>query len=111
MFWQYFEYALDSEYVTALNMSYTGLWMKFPIIDVWQDSEYASSSKHTSVTQGSIENSAPYMFDRFLSISWALNMLELEYTRVVNIPRLHTVLCKLYFKDSQYFECLEFWIC
>ena len=27
------------------------------------------------------------MFDRFLSIPWALNMLELEYTRVVNMPR------------------------
>ena len=75
--------------------------MKFPIIDVWQGSEYALSSKHTSVTQGSIENSSPYMFDR------ALNMLELEFARVVNMPRLHTVLCKLYFKDSQHFECLE----
>ena len=28
------------------------------------------------------------MFDRFLSIPWALNMLGLEYTRVVNIPRV-----------------------
>ena len=27
------------------------------------------------------------MFDRFLSIPWALNMLGLEYTRVVNISR------------------------
>ena len=27
------------------------------------------------------------MFDRFLSTPWALNMLELEHTRVVNMPR------------------------
>ena len=27
------------------------------------------------------------MFDRFLSIPWALNMLGLEYTRVVNMSR------------------------
>ena len=51
------------------------------------------------------------MLGRFLSIPWALNLPGLEYTRVVNMPRLHMVLRKLYFKDSQYFECLEFWIC
>ena len=27
------------------------------------------------------------MFDRFLSIRWVLSMLELEYTRVMNMPR------------------------
>ena len=27
------------------------------------------------------------MFDRFLSIPWAVNMLGLDYTRVVNMPR------------------------
>ena len=27
------------------------------------------------------------MFDKFVSIPWALNMLGLEYTMVVNIPR------------------------
>ena len=27
------------------------------------------------------------MFDRFLSIPWALNVLGLEYTRVVNMSR------------------------
>ena len=57
------------------------------------------------LTQGSVENSPPYMFKRFLSVSWALDMLGLEYTRVTNIPTLHMVLC---FKDSQYFEYLEF---
>ena len=51
------------------------------------------------------------MFDRFLSIPCALNLPGLEYKRVVNMPRLHIVLRKLCFKDSQYFECLEFWIC
>ena len=35
-------------------------------------------------------------------------MLGLEYTRVVNMTRLQRVQCKLYVKDSQYFECLEF---
>ena len=32
------------------------------------------------------------MFDRLLSIPWALNLPGLEYTRVVNMPRLHMVL-------------------
>ena len=27
------------------------------------------------------------MFDRFLSIAWVLNMLGLEFIRVVNMPR------------------------
>ena len=61
--------------------------IKFSIIDIWQGSEYALSSEYTSVTLGCVENSPPYMFDRFLSIPWALNMLELEYARVVNMPR------------------------
>ena len=39
------------------------------------------------LTQGSAENSPSYMFDRFLSIPWALNMLGLKYTKVVNMPR------------------------
>ena len=45
-----------------------------------------------SVAQGSVENSPSYMFDRFLSIPWALNMLGCEYIRVVNMARLHMVL-------------------
>ena len=60
--------------------------MKFYIIDVWQGSEYALSSEYTSVAHGSVENDPSYMFDRFLSIPWALNMLGLEYTRVVDVP-------------------------
>ena len=39
-------------------------------------------------------------FDRFLSIPQVLNMIVLEYTRIANMPSLHRVLCKLYFKDS-----------
>ena len=35
------------------------------------------------------------MFDRFLSISLALNMRGLDNARVGNMPRLHMVLCKL----------------
>ena len=49
-----------------------------------------------------------YMFDRVLSILRVLDMLGLEYKRVVHMPRLYGVLCKLYFKDSWYLECLEF---
>ena len=71
-------------------------------------SEYASNSENIGVTQDSVENSPSYMSDRFLSIPWALNLPGLEYTRVVNMPRLHMFLRKLYFKDPQYFECLEF---
>ena len=77
---------------------YTRLEIKFYIIDIWQGSEYASSSEYTSVTQGSVENNPSYIFHRFPSIPWALNMLELQYTRVVNTPRSLMVLCKLYFK-------------
>ena len=38
------------------------------------------------------------MFDRVLSIPRVLNMLGLEDTRAVNMPILHMVLCKLYFR-------------
>ena len=41
-------------------------------------------------------------------ILWVLNMLGLEYARVVNLSRLHRVLCILYFKDLRCLECLEF---
>ena len=44
-------------------------------------SEYALISGYTSVTQGSVENNPSYMFDRFLSIPWALNISGLKYTR------------------------------
>ena len=80
---------------------HTRLWIKFSIINIWQGSEYASSSENISITHGSVENSPSYMFDRFLSISWALSLPGLAYTRVVNKPRLHMFLRKLYFKDSQ----------
>ena len=47
------------------------------------------------------------MSDRFLIIHWAFNLPGLEYTRVVNMPRLHMVLRELYFKDFQYFNVLS----
>ena len=50
-----------------------------------------------------VENGTSYMFDRISSIPRILRMLELEYTRVVNMPRLHRVLCDLCFKDSRLF--------
>ena len=42
-----------------------------------------------------------------LYIPWFPNMLGLEYARVVNLSRLHRVLCKLYFRDLRCLECLE----
>ena len=36
-----------------------------------------------------MENRLSYMFDRFLSISWAFNMLVLKYTRIVNMQRFY----------------------
>ena len=41
-------------------------------------------------------------------ILWVLNMLGLECARVVNLPRLHRVLCILFSKDLQCLEWLEF---
>ena len=108
---QYSEYPLDSEYAMVLNMLESHKWIKFSMINIWQGSEYTSSSENTNVTQAFVESSPSYMLGRFLSIPWALNLPGLEYTRVLSMPRLHMVLRKLYFKDSQYFECLEFWIC
>ena len=112
--WQYSEYALNSEYVTVLNMLgshkvvnkilhykyLTGFWIclqfwkyqccagfcrKQPVIHVWQVSEYSLDSQSYR--------------------AWIY--------MVVNMPRLHMVLHELYFKDSHYWfsECLEFWIC
>ena len=85
---QYSEYVLDSEYATVLNLlglhkavnkifyqrCLTGFWICF---EFWI----------YSVTQDRLENSPPYMFGRFLIISWALNMLGPEYARIVNMPR------------------------
>ena len=48
------------------------------------------------------------MFDRALSIPRVLSMLQLEHARIVNMPRLHGALCKLYFKDSLYFIVLSY---
>ena len=110
--WQYSEYALDSECATVLNMLeshivvnkifhrkyLTGFWIclefwkyqcytvfckKQPVIHVWQVFEYSLGSQSYR--------------------AWIY--------MVVNMSRLHIVLRKLHFKDSQYFECLEFWIC
>ena len=53
-----------------------------------------------TVTQSSIENGPSYPS--------VLTVIGLEYTRVVSMSRLQGVLCKLYFKDSHYLECVEF---
>ena len=62
------------------------------------------STEYASV---SVENNPSYIFGRVLNISQVLNMLKL-HTRVVNMARLHRVLCKLCFKNLQHFEFLEF---
>ena len=103
--WHYYEYALYSEYARVLNMLRLLMVLsKFSVIDIWHGSEYAN------VIQGSVQNGPSYMFDRDLSIPWVISMLGHKYARVVNMTRLHRVLCKLHFKDSRYFECVEFWI-
>ena len=51
----------------------------------------------------SVENGTSYMIDRVLSLPRILSMLGLDYTRFVNMPRLHRVMRKLYFKDSRLF--------
>ena len=59
-------------------------------MDTWEGCEYASSSEYTSVTQSSVENSSSYMFDKFLSIPWALRYARVwifkgpEYTKVTH---------------------------
>ena len=65
--------------------------MKSLIVDIWQGSEYVSSSE-------SFENSSDYQYAGS----------GFEYTRFENMTRLMRVQCKLYLKDSWYFECLEF---
>ena len=97
--WHYDEQALDSEYVRVLNMLELHMVLnKIPRNRYWQGSEYVSSSEYASATKGSVENDPLYMFGRVLRIRRVINMLGLEYTRVE-------------YKDSRYFECLEFWIC
>ena len=103
--WRYYEYVLYSEYARVLNMLRLLMVLnKFSIIDIWHGSEYAST------IQGSVQNGPSYRFDRAFSIPRGINMLGHEYTRAVNMTRLHRVLCKLYFKDSRYFESFEFWV-
>ena len=70
-------------------------------------SAIVSSCEYASATQGSVENGPSYIYDRDWRIPRIIIMLEFEYTKVVNMTRLHRVQCKLYFKDSRYFECLE----
>ena len=41
--------------------------------------------KYANVTQGSVEDTLSYMFDSVLSIPRVLNMLGLEYARILNM--------------------------
>ena len=61
--------------------------MKFPIIDIWQ----VSSSEYASATQDSVENDPSYLLDLVLRIPRVINMLGLEFTRVVNVTRVQRV--------------------
>ena len=68
------------------------LWLlmvrnQLSVIDIWHGSKYAS------VIQDSVQNGPSYMFDRALSIPRVINMLGDESTRIVNMTRLHRVLC------------------
>ena len=109
---------LDSKYARVLNMLglYAWFWIKFSVFDVWQGSVYALSSEYVSVTQGFYNKWNILYVDRVLSIPWIFAMLGLEYTRVVNMPRLRRVLRELYLKDSRLFwmswvlKMLRFWI-
>ena len=64
------------------------------------------SSEYTSLAQGSVESSPPYMFDRFLSIPWALNMLGINYTTqwARDIVATSVILLDLHGKDQSGFE-------
>ena len=111
---QYYECALDSEYARVLNK--LGLHMvvnkiahdrhltRFWCLEFWLCQCYIGLFRKPLLIH-------VWMFDRVLSIPRILNILEFEYTRVMNVRRLHKVLCKLYLKDSRYLECLEIWIC
>ena len=61
---------------------------KFFIIDIWKGSEYASSSEYAIVTHGSVENGSPYS-------SGTQHAKARIYIQVMNMSRLHMVLCKL----------------
>ena len=81
--WQYYEYPLYSKYARFLNMLRLLMVLKkFSVIDIWHGSEYAC------VIQGSVQNGPSYMFDRALSILRVINLGH-EYTKVVNMTRLH----------------------
>ena len=78
--WQYSEYVSDSEYVTVLNI--LGL---HKAVNKTFHQRYLTG--FASVTQDSVKSAPSYMFDRVLSIPWALSMLGHKYTKVVNMPR------------------------
>ena len=111
------------------------------MIDVWQYSEYALSSKYTTVLNNlALQKVINKIFHhrclagfwiclefwiyqcctwfcrkRSVIHVWQVSEYSLgsEYARtwIYTGCGYANVLRKLYFKDSQYFECLEFWIC
>ena len=110
--WQYYEYDSDSEYGRVLNM--LGLRMvlnkilhntyltRFSIcLEFWIYQSYIGFCRKRCII---------YAWLSF-EYSWGSHYARLKYTRVVSMPRLHRVLCKLYFKDSRYLKWIEFWIC
>ena len=54
--------------------------MKFSIIDIWQGSEYASSSEYAGVIKDSIENGLSYSSDSQCARAWIF--LGCEYVKV-----------------------------
>ena len=110
---QYYQYNLGSEYGRVLNMLtlhmalnkiFHNRYMNMCYV-LWICLEFWICQSYIGICR------KHHIMHVWQSISRVLIMLGLEYTSVVNMPRLHRALCKLYFKDSRYLEYLEFWIC
>ena len=94
--WQYSEYDLDSQYAGVLNMP--GLHMVLNkifhhryLIVFWICLEFWICQCYTGLQRSTL-------FGSVLSIFPIFNMLGLKYTKVMDMPRLHIFLCKLYYK-------------
>ena len=55
-------------------------WIKLFVIDVWEGSEYASSSDYASVTRVSVENGWPYSSRSQYARAWIY--IGYEYVKV-----------------------------
>ena len=103
---------------------YTRFWIKYFLIEAWQYSEYGLDSEYVKVLNPlMLLKAVSKIFNHsYLTGFWICLEFWIYhcYTRFcrkqpgLNICKgreYAKVLCKLYFKDSQYFECFEFWTC